>query len=107
MWEDNAGDAEARISLASGNLRTRQTARPGGIFQESLLCSATLWFGNFFRRQGNHLFRLPGCTHPRQYVIHRFLDASIGLVKLAGCLGDQLAQKITVGHGIKRIMDEI
>src|SRR5436305_2678459 len=55
-------ESEARAT-PSRNLRARQTASPGGIFQESLLCSATLWLCNWFVFQFDYGVRLGRLAH--------------------------------------------
>src|SRR5215467_13301030 len=95
IWEE-FGDSKNRRELDGPRATrgTRQACLARRDFQERLLCSATLGFGNCFRRHRDDLFRLAGGTHAPQYVVHRVLNAGIGLVKLPRCLGHKLAQKI-------------
>src|SRR6476620_1724368 len=60
---------------------------PAGFFRESLLCSATLWFCNLFAGQFDDRIDFVGIANAHQHIIHGFLDARVGLMKLTRRLG--------------------
>src|SRR2546425_8656426 len=67
-----------------------------GSSRRGWLGSPPLRLGHILRLGKNRL-PLRACN-PIQHFVHSFLDAGIGLVKLASCLGRKLTQHITVSQ---------
>jgi hypothetical protein len=105
----NAGIQQARLST-SGDLPEDP---PDGLVRRDfsgmfLLCSAALWFGNFFVADNrDHILSFTCATYANQHVIHRLLDPGRGLVEPARGLGHKLAQEITVIDGIDCVVNEV
>src|SRR6266849_741213 len=66
--EDSWAFQKARINSFGAGPKTRQAARPGGFFQESLLCSALPGFSNLVCWRVKHLFCFHSLTHQDQDV---------------------------------------